>query len=188
MTKIKFIEEKKMNMMTTGSHCKGSKTSHSKRKYVKEEYINRMSQEEYDRELVDIGLQLIHLEMLLQKENHKYGWILRNTKMRWNSLQVKLRKNMSARLKEEIGIVEFEMDVLGCEPKHGPLFREDVTKDAEKERLTESLMDSVKSTDQLMEEMNVRPIETKRSYIFETDDFFVITSFVADDKQYFETI
>ena len=102
--------------------------------------------------------------------------------MTWNSLQVKLKENVSARFKEELRIVEFEMDVLVCEPKHGPLFGEDVNEDAEKERLTESLMDSVKSTDQLMEEMNVRPIETKRSYVFETDDSFVITGFVAADR------
>ena len=47
--------------------------------------------------------------------------------------------------------------------------------EAQKERPIESLMNSVKSTDQLMEEMNVRPNETKRSYVFETDDLFVIT-------------
>ena len=33
----------------------------------------------------------------------------------------------------------------------------------------------------------MRPNETKRSYIFETDDLFVIIGFVADDGQYFET-
>ena len=67
MNKMKFTEEKKMEMMTTRSHCKGSKISHNRRKYLKEEDINRMSQEEYDRELVDIGLQVICLDMLLKK-------------------------------------------------------------------------------------------------------------------------
>ena len=65
MNKMKFIEENKMKMMTTRIHCKGSKTSRNRRKDAKVEDINRMSQEEYDKELVDIGLQLIHLEMLL---------------------------------------------------------------------------------------------------------------------------
>ena len=101
---------------------------------------------------------------------------------------MKLKKNMSARLKEERKIVEFEMDVLVCEPEHGPLFGEDVNEDAEKERLVESLMDFVKSTNQLMEEMTMRPNETKRSYVFETDDLFVIIGFVADDRKYFETV
>ena len=60
--------------------------------------------------------------------------------------------------------------------------------EAEKGILIESLMDSVKSTDKLMEEMTVRSNETKRYYFFETDDLFVITSFVADDRQCFETV
>ena len=60
--------------------------------------------------------------------------------------------------------------------------------DAQKERPIESLINSVKSTDKLMEEMTVRPNETKRSYVFETDDLFVITSFVVDDRKSFETV
>ena len=77
-----------------------------------------------------------------------------------------LNKNMSARLKEELGIVEFEIDFLVCEPEHGPLLGEYVSEDAEKERLTEILIDSIKSTYQLMEEMTVRQNQTKRSYFF----------------------
>ena len=65
MNKIKFTEEKKMEMMTTGIHCKDSNKSHNRRKDVKVEDINKMIQEEYDIELVGIGLQLIRLEMLL---------------------------------------------------------------------------------------------------------------------------
>ena len=56
---------------------------------------------------------------------------------------------MFARLKKEIGIVKFEIDVLVCEPEHGPLLGEDVSEDVEEERLVESLMDFVKSTYQL---------------------------------------
>ena len=36
--------------------------------------------------------------------------------------------------------------------------------------------------------MNVRSNETKWSYVFETDDLFVIAVFVADDRQSFETV
>ena len=78
------------------------------------------------------------------------------------------------------------MEISYFEPEHGPLLGGD--DEVEKERLIESLMDSVKSIDQLIEEMTVRSNETKRSYIFETDDFFVIIGFVADDGQYFETV
>ena len=49
-------------------------------------------------------------------------------------------------------------------------------------------MDSVKSTNQIMKEMTMRSNETKRSYVFETDDLFVIIGFVADDRQYFEIV
>ena len=83
-------------------------------------------------------------------------------------------------LKKELREVEYEMEVSYCEPEHGPLLRED--DEAEKERPIESLMDSVKSTNLLMEEMTVRLNETKRSYVFETDDLFMIACFVADDR------
>ena len=73
-------------MMTTGSHCKVSKTNQNRKKDVKAEDINMMIQKEYDKELIDIGLQLIHLEMLLQKEKHRFGWIMNKNKVRWNSL------------------------------------------------------------------------------------------------------
>ena len=79
MNKMKFTEKEKneMDMRTTGSHCRGSKKIHSRRKHVKAEDINKMGQEEYDRELVGIGLQLIRLEMLLQNEDQRYGWIMK---------------------------------------------------------------------------------------------------------------
>ena len=60
--------------------------------------------------------------------------------------------------------------------------------EAEKERPIESLINYVKSTDKIMEEMIVKPNETKRSYVFETDDLFVIAGFVANDGKSFETI
>ena len=34
----------------------------------------------------------------------------------------------------------------------------------------------------------MRPNETKRSYVFEIDDLFVIASFVVNDRRYFETV
>ena len=49
-------------------------------------------------------------------------------------------------------------------------------------------MDSIKNTDLLMEEMIVRSCETKRFYVFQTDDLFVIAVFVANNGQSFETI
>ena len=34
----------------------------------------------------------------------------------------------------------------------------------------------------------MRPNETKRSYVFQTDDLVVITGFVADDRRSFEIV
>ena len=73
-------------------------------------------------------------------------------------------QNMYARLKEELREAEFEMEVSYCEPEQGPLLGDD--DEVEKERLIESLMDSVKSTYQLMEDMTMRLNETKRYYVF----------------------
>ena len=89
-------------------------------------------------------------------------------------------------MKKELREVESEMEVSYCEPEQGPFLGED--DEAEKERPIESLINFVKSTDKLMEEMNVTLNETKRSYVFETDDLFVIAGFVANDGQSFETV
>ena len=95
---------------------------------------------------------------------------------------------MSARLKEELKIIYFEMNLLVCEWQHGPLLGEDVSEDGKNERLVESLMDFEKSTCQLMVVMIVKTNDTKGCYIFETRDLFMIAGFVADDGQSFEAI
>ena len=83
-------------------------------------------------------------------------------KVKWNSLQVKLHQNMFVGLNKELREVEYEMEVSYCEPEHGPLLGGD--DEVEKERTNESLMNSVRSTNQLMEEIIVRLNETKRSF------------------------
>ena len=93
---------------------------------------------------------------------------------------------MFAELEKELREVEYEMEVSYCDPEQGPLRGED--DEAGKERPIESLINSVKNTDKLMEEMTMRSNETKRSYVFETNDLLVITSFVVDDRQSFETV
>ena len=92
---------------------------------------------------------------------------------------------MFAELKKELREVESEMEVSYCELEQGPLLGED--DEAEKERPIESLINSIKSTNLLMKEITMRPNETKRSYVFQTDYLFVITGFVADDRKSFET-
>ena len=93
---------------------------------------------------------------------------------------------MFTKLEKELREAKSEIEVSYCEPEQGPLIGED--DEAEKERPVQSLMNYVKNIDLLMEEMTVRSNETKGSYVFETDDLFVIASFVVDDGQSFETI
>ena len=81
--------------------------------------------------------------------------------VRWNSLQVKLQQKMFAGLKKKFIEVEYEIEVSYCEPEKGPLLGE--YDEAEKERPIESLIKYVNNTDKIMEEMTVRPNETKRS-------------------------
>ena len=98
-----------------------------------------------------------------EEENLRYGWVMKR-EVRWHSLQVKLQQNMFFELKKELREVESGMEVSYCELEQGPLLGED--DEVENERLIESLMNSLKSTDKLMEEMTMRPYETKRSYVF----------------------
>jgi len=59
--KLMKKEEKKM---TTDSHSRGSERSHNRRKYTKANGM-RMSQEEFDRERVEMDFQIgILMEML----------------------------------------------------------------------------------------------------------------------------
>ena len=125
------------------------------------------------------------MQTAVEEENQRYGWIMKR-EVRWHSLQVKIQHKKFVGLKKELREVESEMEVSYCEPEQGPLLGED--DEAEKERLIENIMNSIKSTNQLIEEMTVRPIETKRSSVFQTDDLFVITGFIADDRQSFKIV
>ena len=59
------------------------------------------------------------------EETQRYGWVMRKRKVRWHSLQVKLRQNIYSRLKEELRGVESEIEVSYCEHEQGPLLGED---------------------------------------------------------------
>ena len=93
---------------------------------------------------------------------------------------------MFTELEKELRATESKMEVTYCELEQGPLLGED--DEAEKERPIESLINSINNIDKLMDEMTIRLNETKRSYVFETDDLFVIAGFVAYDRQSFETV
>ena len=152
--------------MTTEGHYKGSNKIHSKRE-------KEISQED-DRELLELEKDILCFEnhmQVVEEENQRYGWVMKR-EVRWHSLQVKLQQNMFVGLEKEIKEVEYEMEVSYCELEQGPLLGED--DEAEKERPIESLINSVKNIDKIMEGMTVRPNETKRPYVFQTDDLFAI--------------
>ena len=140
--------------MTTKSHCRGSKKSNRRRE--------KKRIQEDDKEFLELEKNIFCFENHMQateEENQRYGWVMKR-EVRWHSLQVKLQQNMFSELKKELREAKYEMEVSYCEPEHGPLLGED--DDAEEERPIESLVNSVRSTNQLMEEMTVRPNETKR--------------------------
>ena len=65
-----------------------------------------------------------------------------------------MQQQMFHGLKKELREVKSEIEVSYCEPEQGPLLGED--DQAEKERPIKSLINSVKNTYLLMEEMIVR--------------------------------
>ena len=65
--------------MTTNSHSRGSEENHNRRKVKKEDTKangKRTSQEEIDKEIVEMKEQLNVLRMI-HEENKRQGWVLR---------------------------------------------------------------------------------------------------------------
>ena len=78
--------------MTINSHAMGSRRSHSENgEDAKVIGIKRMSQETFEREMVEIRESLRKLMELLQRseEEQYYGWILRKKKVKWPTLQLR---------------------------------------------------------------------------------------------------
>lgn len=79
--------------MTTNSHSRGSKENHNRRKVKKEDAKangNIMSQEEIDKEIVEMREQLNILRMILE-ENQILGLILKKNLVKWSKLQRRLQ-------------------------------------------------------------------------------------------------
>ena len=122
---MKFTKEKETETMTTEGHCMGSEESHNK---INKKGIKKEIQEECKRELLELERDIWCFERHIQvvvEETQSYGWVMRKRNVRWNSLQVKLRKKIYARLKEELREDESEIEVSYCEPEQGPFLKED---------------------------------------------------------------
>ena len=80
--------------MIVDSHRRGPRKSHSKLKeYAKDIGIKRkLSQEEFDKEIVQIKEKLSELINLLQEgeEDQRQGCILRKKKVKWSIMQEKM--------------------------------------------------------------------------------------------------
>ena len=81
--------------MIIGSHNKGSERSHSRRKMKKEdakENGKRMSQEEIDKEIVELKEQLSALRRMLE-ESQRLGWVYGRSQ--WNGMRCREGYNKS---------------------------------------------------------------------------------------------
>ena len=108
--------------MTTNSHNRGSKKDHSKRKVKKEDakenvIWKQLTDEEYEREKVEI---IVHLEVLMEllqrkEEDQRCGFHMRR-KIKWHRLQRRKEQMMNAQLKEELlRISEYQEEDLKTE-------------------------------------------------------------------------
>ena len=135
-------------MMTSDSHNRGSERDHSKGQKEKDAKANgtRMSDEECDKEMAEISVQLeVLMEMLQGNEtDQKYGYVMRK-KVKWQRLQEKRNQQVNMQLIKELreleqildvkletekfervelqkkGNAEEDVKVSICEPKCGPL-------------------------------------------------------------------
>ena len=113
------MEEK----MTTDSHRRGSEESHSRRKVKEDAKANgkRMSQEELDKEIVEMKEQL----NVLLEENKRLGWVLKKKLVKWYKLQRRLQQKQVKWLMEKLREAKLEMEVSICEPEQGEVLGEE---------------------------------------------------------------
>jgi hypothetical protein len=94
LTVDKEMFTKKEVKVNIDSHDRGLGRSHSQRnKNAKGNGIKRMSNEEIDKEMVELKERLNIVMKFLQEseEDQRYGWIVRKMKVKWNMLQVKMK-------------------------------------------------------------------------------------------------
>lgn len=93
-SQVEKENQQKKEMMATNNNLKGLERIHNQRKRIpKEAGIKRISDEEFQKDMVEIRVELNHVKRLLQEseEGQIYGWTMNKKKVRWNSLLVNLR-------------------------------------------------------------------------------------------------
>ena len=180
-------EEKKM---TTDSHSKSSEISHSRRYEKKNAKADgkRLSQEEIDKELVEIRKELDVFKMQLE-EIQRLGWVLRKKPVEWHEMQRRLQQKQVKWLRESLKEVELEMEECICEPKQGEILgeSEDYTKDKEW-RSSEDLMDYWHSLEQFEDMLTREADEAMKPCDFNSHSLCVFAGYIEDDGQSDETV
>jgi len=183
--------------MTIDGHYKGSRRIHNKgNKDANEKSIKRMIQEEVDREMVELRIQLNYIGQFLHikiEENQRQGWNVRK-RFKWLVMQLFARKPrrileiLNCRLsdllkKQKLIGVEFKDKPLAKEEVHffeqekGDILGED---DGEKhETLTASLMNYLDSSYQHINVMTKGLREAEKPNVFKTDNFVFFTGFAG---------
>ena len=102
--------------MTTDSHRRDSRGSERDqnrgkgKEDAKENGIwNKLTDEEYDKELAEIREQFNKLKMMIE-ENQRYGWTRKN-KVKWQRLQQKREQQVNMQLAENMRKLEQRMNM-----------------------------------------------------------------------------
>jgi hypothetical protein len=170
--------QKEEEKVTTEGHLKGSKWSHNQKKEnSKEVGIRKMSNEELEREMVEIKVHLSVLEEWLQEyeEDQRYGWRIEKRKVSWHSLQVKLRQRMFSRLKEELRATECEMEVWLCGPERRLFLDEDEARNIE-----EKFLDSLVNCSEQHGDVEIKALD-EEPYDFNSN-FLCMFSYLAGNE------
>jgi hypothetical protein len=165
--KFKLCEEK----MTTNGHVRSSEESHSEvKKDVKVKGIEKMSNEEIVKEIVEVREQLDVLteQWKRDKEAHKCGWVMKKA-ARWPIQQLISRRQrhmLKVWIKEVDKLKADDREVCICEPEQGPI----LGKGDDEKRPVEGLMDSKESLDQHVEVLTEELSEAIEPHVFKTDN------------------
>ena len=115
--------------MIVDSHRRGPRKSRIKlKKDAKDIGIKRkMSQEEFDKEIVQIKEKRSELIDLLQEgeDYQRQGWILRKKKVKWPILQEKMDQRLLAWWNKVLKETEYAKKVPICEHEQGSILGEE---------------------------------------------------------------
>jgi hypothetical protein len=100
---------------------RGHEKSHNRRKKDAKDNGKgkKMSQEVLDKEMAVLKASVDAIIMLLEdcERGQRYGWTMKKKKIKWKMLQIKIKRRMYARLREELRAAELKVEDDYCRPK-----------------------------------------------------------------------